>query len=106
HRAFTEIENLVTRGWPFASDGGQLVVAVEMVLVGPVTDRFTLQQFFSDVRISGGGCEGRQPVHPGEDSVLHRVRRHMSGPAKERRHAEATFKNRSLGLSERRLAAI
>ena len=36
HRAFAEIENLVARGWAFASDAGDLVVAIEMVLVRPV----------------------------------------------------------------------
>ena len=37
-RAFAEVEDFVTRGRPFAGDGGHLVVAIQMVLVGPVAD--------------------------------------------------------------------
>ena len=105
-RAFAEVEDFVTRGRPFAGDGVQLVVAIQMVLVGPVADLLALQQFVGDVRIAGRGHEGRQPVQAGEDAVLHRVRRHMARPAKECRHAEAAFEDRSLGLRERRLTAI
>ena len=65
-----------------------------------------LQQFVGDVRIAGGGEEGRQPVQAGEDAVLHRVRRHMAGPAQDAGHAEAAFEDGSLGLRERRLTAI
>ena len=52
NRAFAKIENFMTRRRPFACDGGHLVVAIQMVLVRPVTDRFAFQQFFSDVRIA------------------------------------------------------
>src|SRR5208283_3212576 len=41
-RAFTEIENLVTRGRPFSGYGGHLVVAIQMVLVSHVADLFAL----------------------------------------------------------------
>src|ERR1035438_5023856 len=105
-RAFAKIKDFVARGWAFAGDGGHLVVAVQMVLVGPVTDRFTFQQLVGDVRITGCGNECRQPVQAGEDAVLDGVRRHMTGPASETGHAEAAFEDRSLGLRERRLPAI
>ena len=41
-RAFAEVEDLVPRGGAFAGDRGHLVVAVQMVLVGPVADRLAL----------------------------------------------------------------
>ncbi len=39
HCAFTEVEDLMTRGRALAGDGVHLVVAIQMVLVGLVTDR-------------------------------------------------------------------
>ena len=50
--------------------------------------------------------EGREPVQAGEDAVLHRVRRHMAGPAQDARHAEAAFHDRPFALRERRRSAI
>ena len=41
-RAFAEVEDFVTRGRPFAGDGSHLVIAVQMVLVGPVAEFHTL----------------------------------------------------------------
>ena len=37
-RALAEVEDHMTRGWAFAGDGGHLVVAVQMVLVGAVAN--------------------------------------------------------------------
>src|SRR5208283_2560542 len=42
-RAFSEVEDLMTRRRALAGDCGQLVVAIQMVLVGPVADRLALQ---------------------------------------------------------------
>src|SRR5271166_267720 len=58
-RAFAKIEDLVTRGWSLAGDGGGLVIAIQMVLVSPVADRFALEQFVGDVWIAGDGYERR-----------------------------------------------
>ena len=79
--AFAEVEDFVARGRAFAGDGGHLVVAVQMVLVSPVAEVHALEQLVGDVRIAGGVKEGREPVHAGEDAVLHGVRRDVAGPA-------------------------
>ena len=43
-RAFAEVEDLVTLGRALAGEHGRLVVAVEVVLVGPVADLHALEQ--------------------------------------------------------------
>src|SRR5580704_8725579 len=48
---FTKIENLVTRRRPLAGEQVGLVVAVEMVLVGPVAELHALQKLLNDVWI-------------------------------------------------------
>src|SRR5271157_1940137 len=50
--AFAEIEDFMARGRPFTGDGGHLVIAIQMVLVGPVTDRLALEQLLGNVRIA------------------------------------------------------
>src|SRR5438552_214322 len=80
-RAFAEVEDFVTVRGPFASDGGHLVVAIQMVLVTPVAEFYTLEQLVSDVRVAGGVEEGGKPVQAGEDAVLHGVGRDVAGPA-------------------------
>src|SRR5262249_51900601 len=42
-RAFAEIEDFVTSGWPFAGNSIHLVVAIEVVLVSPVAKLHTLE---------------------------------------------------------------
>src|SRR5580693_9069106 len=96
----------MARGRAFAGDGSHLVIAVQMVLVRAITDRFTLQQLFVDVWITGRRNERGKPIQAGEDAVLHGVRRYMTGPAKDRRYAEAALEDCSLGLRKRRLTAI
>src|SRR5208337_5074317 len=105
-RAFAEVENFMARGWAFAGESGYLVIAIEVVLVGPVTNGFALQQLIGDVWITGCGHEGGQPVQARENAVLYGVRRDMTGPASDRGHAEAAFEDGSLGLREWRLTAI
>ena len=104
--AFAEVEDFMARGRALAGDGGHLVVAVQMVLVGLVAELHALEQLVGDVRIAGGVKEGREPVHAGEDAVLHGIRRDMAGPAQDAGHAEAAFHDRPLALRERRLPAI
>src|SRR6266702_5184384 len=104
--AFAEIPDFVTFGWPLAGDHVQLVIAVQMTLEGGVTDLFALLQFLGNVRIAGGGKEGRKPVEPGDDAVLDLASRHLAGPADHRWRAEAAFEDRPLALRERRLPAV
>ena len=54
---------------PSAGDEIQLVVAVEVVLVGPVAELHPFQQLLGNVGIAGGGGQGRQPVKAGEDAA-------------------------------------
>src|SRR6266536_578281 len=82
-RAFAEVEDFVTRGRTFAGDGGRLVVAVQVVLVGPVAELHTLEQLVSDVWVAGGSEEGGKPVHAREDAVLNRVFLYMATPTNE-----------------------
>ena len=49
----------MTRGRALAGDCVHLVVAIQMILVGPVADRLTFQQFIDDVRIACRSNEGR-----------------------------------------------
>ena len=81
-RAFAEVEDLVTRGRPFAGDGGHLVVAIQMVLVGPVADLLALQQFVGDVRIAGCG-ERRSATSPGRRRCRSAPSPPAPGPANE-----------------------
>src|ERR1017187_3710952 len=62
-----------------------------MVLVGSVTDLFTLEQLFLDVRVASDGNEGRQPVEPGDDLGVDCVSGDMAGPANHRGRAETAF---------------
>src|SRR5206468_5593015 len=105
-RALAEVEDFVTRGRAFAGNGRRLVITIEMVLVSPVAEFYTLKQLVSDVRVARGCEEGREPVETGEDAVLHGVCRNVSGPAQDARHAEATFHDRPFALRERRRSAI
>src|SRR5258708_20879909 len=104
--AFARVEDFVTGGWAFAGNGRRLVITIEMVLVSPVTEFHAFEQLVGDVRITGSGEEGWEPIKTREDAVLHGVRCHMTGPAQDARHAEAAFHDCAFALSERRGAAI
>src|SRR5260370_737627 len=91
---------------PLASDHVHLVVAVQMALVGAVTDVLTLLELVDDVGVAGSGQEGREPVQPGDDAVLDLAGRHLARPADHRRRAEAAFHDRAFALRERRLSAV
>ena len=77
-----------------------------MDLVGAVAELLALLQLLDDVRIAGGGDEGREPVEPGDDAVLDLAGRHLARPADDAGHAEAAFQRRALAAGERRLAAV
>jgi hypothetical protein len=68
-----EVEHLVALGWTFSSEEIHLVVTVEMIPVGPVTELHALQQFISDVWVTRSSHQGGEPVQPGEDSILDRA---------------------------------
>src|SRR5882724_10050097 len=69
--AFAEVEDFVTVRWPFAGDGVHLIVAVQMVLISPVAEFHTLKQLIGDVRVTGSGEEGGEPIKTREDAILH-----------------------------------
>src|SRR5947209_15016498 len=87
-RALAEVVDFVAVGRALAGDHVQLVVTVEMVLVGHVADLLAFEQLLLDVRIAGGGDERGEPIEAGDDPVLDRARGHMAGPANHRRRAE------------------
>src|SRR5262249_24403678 len=101
-----EIEQLVALGWTYAGEKIHLVVAIEMVLVGPVAELHALQQLVGDVRVARRRHERGEPIEPGEYSVLDRARLDLARPADDARHAEAALADSALGVLERRHAAI
>src|SRR5207249_9919564 len=105
-RAFTKIEDFMTRGRTLACDGVHLVIPIQVVLVSPVAELHTFKQLVGDIRVASGGEEGGEPVQAGEDSVLNGVRRDMAGPAKDARHAETALEDGSFTLRERCRSAI
>ena len=86
-----EVEELVALRRPLARQQVHLVVAVEVVLVGPVAELHALEQLVGDVRVAGGGAQRGEPVEAGEDAVLDRARLDLARPADDARHAEAAF---------------
>src|SRR6185295_12339912 len=68
-----EVEKLMALGRPLVLQEVRLVVAIEVVLVGPVAEPRALEQLVCDVRIAGGGEQGREPVQGGKDAVLDRA---------------------------------
>src|ERR1700712_943003 len=106
NRAFTKVKNLVPNGRPFPRNSRRLVVPVQMIFVGSVTDLLALQQFLANVWIARCGDKSWQPVKTGKDAVLDRVLGNVTRPAENCRHAESPFENRTFGLSKRGLTAI
>src|SRR5882672_6537957 len=105
-RAFAEIPDHVAIRRALAGDHGSLVVAVEVVLVGPVSHLLALLQFFDDVRVAGSGHQSREPVEPGDKAVLDLARGYLARPADHRRDAETALHDRALGLRKRGLPAV
>src|SRR3954454_13903712 len=69
--AFTEVEDFVTVRLAFASDGSRLVVAIEVILIGPIAEFYAFEQLIADVRITAGIEESWEPAHSREEAVLH-----------------------------------
>ena len=72
-------------------EGGALVEAVDVDAEGRVAGGVALEQAFLDVRNPGGGDQRRQPVLGGDDAVELAARRHLAGPADQRRDAVAAL---------------
>src|SRR5208337_988562 len=83
-----------------------LVIAVEVVLVGPVAELDAFQKLVGDVGITGSIQQGWEPIEAGDDAVLHRAGLDVSGPTDDGGHAEAAFKGSALGALERGHTAI
>ena len=102
-----EIEDLVPGRRRLAGDQVELIVAVEMHLKRRDRRFFCpVSSSLDDVRIAGGRHECREPVEPGDDTVLDFAGRNLAGPAYYCRHAEATFEAGALAACERGLPAI
>src|SRR5262249_32643769 len=93
----SEVEDLVPRRRSLALQYCRLIVAVEMVLIGPAVRVHALEQLPRDVGIAGRSRERRQPVEPREDAVLHRAGLDHAGPANDGRHSEAALIAGALG---------
>src|SRR5262245_15525553 len=65
-----EVEEFAALGWPSPSKKICLVVAVEMVLIAPVTEPDALEELVGNVRISGCSHQRGEPIVAGEDPVL------------------------------------
>src|SRR5208283_791043 len=96
-----EVEELMTSGRSCTRQDGKLVVAVQVVLVGAVAELHALEELVGDIGITGSGHKRREPIEPGEDSVLNRAGLDVSGPADNGRHTESTIIGRTLTAFER-----
>ena len=100
------VDELLARPFALALERGQQVVAVEVDLVGHVADLPSLQQFFLDAGVAGGGEQGREHVLVRTDVVDDRAGLDDAGPADHAGHAVAAFPLRVLLAAEHRGAAV
>src|ERR1700722_9327931 len=77
-----------------------------MVFVRASAQIDAFEKLVGDIRISGGGAQGREPVEAGEKSVLDRPRLDVAGPAGHARRAEASLVGRSLLSLEGGVSAV
>src|SRR5262249_53875542 len=105
-RTLGKVEDFAARRWSSCGDQIHLIVAVEVNLVGAIPELATVLQLHDYVRVPSGGHEGREPVQPGNDTVLDLSGGHAAGPANDARHAKTTFQGHTLGTGERSLPAI
>src|SRR4029079_16992312 len=104
--ALSEVKDFVPVRRTLAGNHVHLVIAVQIALVGPVTDLFALLQLLGNVRVAGRCQEGRKPVQTGNDAVFDLAGRDLARPTDHARYAEATFHDGAFALRERRLSAI
>jgi hypothetical protein len=69
----SEIEEFVTCGGAIVLQKRHLIVPVEMILVGLVTELQALEKLLRDIWISRCSDEGWIPIQTGEDAILDRV---------------------------------
>src|SRR5262245_53723458 len=105
-RRLGEVENFVALRRPLAGDEVELVVAVEVNFVSFVAELLALLQILDDVRVAGGGHEGREPVETGHQAVLDFARGNLARPTKDAWHAESAFEHGSFAASERSLPSV
>ena len=101
-----EVEHLLPCAGPGAGQQRQLVVAVQMHLVGAGADLVAGQQLLLDLCLPGGGEQRRHPILKGHDVVDHLPRLDAARPADRRRRAEAAFPGGRLLAPEGGVAAI
>src|SRR5262245_57062295 len=77
-RRLGEVEDLVALRRPLAGDEVHLVVAVQMDLVRAFAELLTFLELLGDIRVTGRGQEGREPVEAGDDPVLDLAGRHLA----------------------------
>src|SRR5207249_3875518 len=65
-----EVEDFVPLGRASTGEKIHLIVAVEMVLVGPVAELHAPEKLIGNIRISGCSHQGGEPIKAGEDPVL------------------------------------
>src|SRR5262249_60634400 len=95
-----KVEVLGALGRAAAGEKIRLIVAVEMVLIGPVAELHAPEELLGDVRISRRSHQRGEPVEAGEDPVLDRAGLDPARPADDRRPAEATFADGTLGVAK------
>src|SRR5205085_12484128 len=101
-----EIEQLVALGRSVAQQQIRLVVAVEVVLVGPVAELHPLEELAGDVGVTRRSGQGGEPIQTGEDAILDRARLDLARPTGDAGHPETAFTYRAHGGLEGRHAAV
>src|SRR5262249_51406402 len=101
-----EIEQLTALGCTFAGEEIHLIVTVQMILVGALAELHALEQLLGDVRVPCRGYERGEPIEAGKDSVLDGARLDLPWPADNGGDAEAALADGTLGVLERRHAAV
>src|SRR5262245_54202720 len=58
----TEVEDFLALGWASTGKKIHLIIAVEMVLIGPVAEPDALEELVGNIRISRGRCQSGEPI--------------------------------------------
>ena len=102
----TPVEELFTLVIAFTLQEIELVISVQMHLVGHGGGFISLQQLLFDVGIARGGDKRWEPVIAGKHAVNNRAWLDMARPADHRRYAEAAFPAGVFLSTERGFARI
>jgi hypothetical protein len=90
----------------FAQEEVHLIVAVEVALVGSVTELCSFQDLIGYGGVADGSLERWEPIKAGDNAVLNHTLLHLARPASNGCHAEAALADDILDGSEPRHAAI